>query len=51
MKTEKRCKDCGAAFVDEHDLFKKCVHCRERDQCYRERGIRENMPEATDDDN
>lgn len=33
----KSCADCGTAFEDKHDLFKKCVHCRERDLAWREK--------------
>jgi hypothetical protein len=31
----KVCKDCNAVFVDKHNLFTKCVHCQERDDCWR----------------
>lgn len=37
------CIDCKATFEDKWNLYKKCVHCRERDQSYQERGQREEM--------
>ncbi len=48
-KKIKYCVDCHYSFQDPHDLFKKCEHCRERDECYRIRAIEdqkenENVP-------
>lgn len=39
----KTCVDCKVSFEDNHDLYRKCENCRERDQSYKERGIREEM--------
>lgn len=45
------CPDCGASFkVGEFSLLKKCENCLDRDQCYRERGIQEEMERTEDCD-
>jgi hypothetical protein len=43
ISIRKLCVDCGTGFDDPHDLFRKCVPCRERDQCYKERAIQDSI--------
>lgn len=42
MKSIVPCKDCGARFSTIiHNGVTKCVHCMDRDRCYRDRAVHE----------
>lgn len=50
MKKTTICKDCKTPF-DQNDIMNwtKCEHCRDRDQSYKERAIRESIGGDSDE--